>query len=298
MRANEKLTEINLDDLVSSFGWQDQPLAARLLRIIFRGPSAKFARMMLAFDTQIGKSSLPDAARIAIQDFALGVQAFGIENVPAQGPVLFLSNHPGMVDTLALFSAINRADLRIIALNRPFLLSLSNTSKHLFYVSEDSNERLRAVKGAAAHLRSGGAVLTFPAGQIEPDPKVYPGAEQALHGWTDSAGVFMRFAPETKIVPVLVSGVLWEKAVKFPLVWVKKTQVEREKLGAAFQLLAHVLFNARPLRVSVQFACPLSLQEIGSKDMAATHRLIMDRMRGLVQNLPQGSGELVSLAVA
>lgn len=298
MRANEALTEINLDDLVSSFGWQDQPLPARFLRRVFRSPAAKFARMMLAFDAQVGASSLPEGARAALQDFVLSVRAYGLENVPPHGPVLFLSNHPGMVDTLALFSAINRPDLRIIALNRPFLLSLPNTSRHLFYVSDDSGERLRAVKSAAGHLRSGGAVLTFPAGQIEPDPLVYPGAEESLHGWTDSAGVFIRFAPETRIVPVLVSGVLWDKAVKFPLVRLKKTRMEREKMGAAFQLLVHVLFNARPLQVTVQFARPLNLQEIGSKDIAATHRLVMERMRGLVRQLPQAQGVLVSQVAA
>jgi len=39
----------------------------------------------------------------------------------------------------------------------------------------------------AAYLRSGGAVLSFPAGRIEPDPDVWSGALQSLNTWVDSA---------------------------------------------------------------------------------------------------------------
>ncbi|MCX6068429.1 MAG: 1-acyl-sn-glycerol-3-phosphate acyltransferase [Chloroflexi bacterium] len=289
MDSIHALTEINLDDLVSSFGWQNSPRLSSFIRTIFHAPAAKFARQMLAFDSAVGKSDLPKGARHALLDFAQGVQVFGLENVPTSGPVLFLSNHPGMVDTLALFAAINRADLRIIALNRPFLLSLPETTRHLLYISADASERISAVKKAAAHLRAGGALLTFPAGQIEPDADVYPGALESLNDWTDSAGVFVRFAPETRIVPTFVRGVLWEKAVKHPLTGLKKTSYEREKLGAALQLLAHILFNARPLRVKVQFGQPITLAEVGSNNVAAIHAKIIERMRGLVQNPPDGA---------
>lgn len=280
----QNLTEINLDDLVSSFGWQNYPLPAALLRRIFHAPAEKFARQMLAFDASVGATGLPEGARQTLDDFAQCLEVFGAEDVPCSGPVLFLSNHPGMVDTLALFVALNRPDLRIIALNRPFLLSLPNVTRHLFFISDDPAERMSAVKKAASHLRAGGAVLTFPAGKIEPDPQVYPGALESLSDWTDSAGVFVRFAPETKIVPTFVSGVLWDKAVKFPLTRFKPDREEREKLGAAFQLLAHILFNARPLKVKIQFAQPITLEEVGSKEMAAIHAKIIERMQGLVES--------------
>ena len=155
-----------------------------------------------------------------------------------------------------------------------------------------------AVKQAAVHLRAGHALLTFPAGQIEPDPLIYPGAPEALQGWTDSAGVFLRFAPDTRIVPVLVSGVLWERAVKFPLTKFKRDREDREKLGAAFQLLAHVLFNARPLRVRVEFARPVTVAEVGSVGVAAIHKVVIERMRALVQGPPQGQAVEVNWQVA
>jgi len=284
MRAEELLTERNLDDLVSSFGWQTLPLPARILRRVFRSPAAKFARMMLAFDDAVGKSTLAEGAAHILKDFAQGLDVVGFDNIPKSGPALFLSNHPGMVDTLALFNAINRPDLRIIALDRPFLQSLPNIASHLFFVSENPGERLRVVRQAASHLRAGGALLTFPAGQIEPDPAVYPGALQSLSDWTESAGIFLRFAPDARIVPVLVSGVLWDRAVKFPLTKLKATREEREKMGAALQLLAHIILNARPLRIRTRFARPITLEEIGSSDMATAHKKIIERMRDLLQD--------------
>jgi hypothetical protein len=284
MDSLRALTDINLDDLVASFGWQDYPLPASLLRRVFHAPAQKFARQMLAFDASVGATGLPEGSRQTLQAFAQSLDVFGAEHVPDSGPLLFLSNHPGMVDTLALFVALKRPDLRIIALNRPFLLSLPNVTRHLFFISDHPSERMSAVKKGAAHLRAGGALLTFPAGQIEPDAQVYPGALEALNGWTDSAGVFARFAPETKIVPTFVSGVLWEKAVKFPLTKFKKTKDEREKLGAAFQLLAHILFDVRPLKVKIQFARPITLDEVGSRDVAAIHAKIIERMRDLVES--------------
>ncbi len=284
------LTDINLDDLVSSFGWQNQPVLRAALRRVFHGLARKFALQILDCDRAVGENGLPQGAQHALYNYVRDVKVFGRENVPASGPALFLSNHPGMSDTLSLFVGIARRDLRVIALDRPFLQSLPNISGHLFYISDDSSERMSAVKKAAAHLRNGGALLTFPAGEIEPDPDVYPGALQALTGWTDSAAVFVRFAPETQIVPALVRGVLWDKAVKHPLTIFKRERVERERLGAALQLLAYMLFDVRPVTVRVQFAKPVTVAEVGSSEVTAVHSAVLERMRGLLQNPPEGEG--------
>lgn len=284
MQILDDLTRINLDDLVSSFGWQAWPLPASLLRILFRSPAQKFAQIMLEFDRQVNDVNLVDGARHTLRKFINTSKCVGKENIRGSGPILFLSNHPGMVDTLALFDAIDRSDLCIIALNRPFLQSLPNTSRHLFFMSDDQLDRMRAVRQAASHLRQGGALLTFPAGKIEPDPAVYSGAEKSLADWTDSAGIFMRFVPDLQIVPVLVSGVLWKKAVNFPLVKLKKSRLDREKMGAAFQLLAHILFNSRPLDIKIQFAPPITLAELGSHDPARIHAMVIERMQSMMAN--------------
>ena len=284
----EMLTEINLDDLVASFGWKNKPALARALRRTFTSPARKFAAQMLDFNDAVGHVGLVEAARQAQRRYVRRVRLFSAP-LPA-GPFLALSNHPGAVDTLALFSALNRTDLKIIAVDRPFLKSLSNVSERLFYVTDDPSARMSLVRQVSGHLRSGGAALTFPAGEIEPDPNVYPGAVESLQGWTDSVGVFLRMAPETAILPVLVRGVLWDKTANHPLSYVKKARKERETLAAAFQFLIQILWDRKPLDVTVQVGKPITIAELGSKDTQVIHQTVLAEMQRLIENPPTGEG--------
>jgi 1-acyl-sn-glycerol-3-phosphate acyltransferase len=287
---NNSLTEINLDDLVTAFGWQNHAFPRESLRLVFRRPAAKFAGHMLTFDRQVGQAGLPEGARKSSSRFVRDIRVFGAENLLPSGPVLYLSNHPGMTDTLCLFTALRRPDLRIIAFRRPFLQALPNISRHLIYVSDDPADRIGAVRKGSGHLREGGALLTFPAGEIEPDPDVYPGALESLAGWLDSAGVFVRFASQTRIVPIVVRNVLWDKAVRHPLTHLRPSRVERERLGASLQLLLQIIFNLTPVTVRVQVAPPIGLEEVGSTDTAAIHAVVLERMRRLLENPPLGQG--------
>lgn len=287
----EALTEINLDDLVSSFGWQNIPPLAHGLRRLFTQPAQKFARQMLGFDESVGESDLAEAARRLMKThYVRDARVHGREHVPADKPALFLSNHPGMADTLALFAAINRHDLRIIAVRRPFLESLQNTTRQLIFIDDDPAKRMNAVRQVSAHLKNGGAALTFPAGKIEPDPDVYDGALDSLNEWTDSAGVFMRFARDAVIVPTLVSGVIWDASARHFLTRLKRERFDREKLAAALQLLAMVVRDERPTTPHVRFAKPITFEEVGSTEAQAIHAAVLQRMRGLIENKPNDDG--------
>jgi hypothetical protein len=288
-RNLNSLTQINLDDLVNAFGWKDSPALARMARILFFGPAQKFARQMLDFDSAIAEHGLADASRLTMKHFALDIRVYNSENIPSSG-YLALSNHPGMTDTLSLFCALNRSDLKIIALQRPFLESLSNMSKQLFYVTENSNERVGLVRRVSAHLRSGGAALTFPAGHVEPDPDVYNGALESLQTWTDSVGVFMRMAPEAAILPVLVRNVIWGKIAHHPFLRIKRTQTERELLAVALQLLSHLVFGTTPVIVKVQIGKPITIRELGTSNSQVIHKATLAAMKGLIENPPVGEG--------
>ena len=237
---------------------------------------------MLDFDNAVGTRGLVEAARQTQRLFVRDVRVFGADRVPGSA-FLALSNHPGMTDTLALFSALNRTDLKIIALNRPFLQSLPNTSKQLFYVTDNSNQRVTLIRQVSAHLRNGGAALTFPAGHIEPDPGIYPGAIESLKDWTDSVGIFIRLAPETAILPMLVRGVIWDKTAKNWILKIKKTRDEREKFAAALQLLAMVVFNAKPVTVTVQIGRPITISELGTTNTQIIHQAVLREMEILIR---------------
>ncbi len=285
----ELLTQINLDDLVASFGWQDRPLLARILRKIFFKPAQTFAKYMVEFDDAVAGLGLVDASRLITKRFVKEVRVFGLNLIP-DSAFLALSNHPGMTDTVALFCALKDPQLKIIALDRPFLQALPNTSKQLFYVKDDPAARMALVRQVSGHLRAGGSALTFPAGEIEPDPNVYPGATESLQGWTDSVGVFIRMAPETAILPVLVRGVIWEKTAKHFILGIKKTKEEKEKLAAALQLLAMIVFSMKPVSVTVQIGKPITVKELGTTDTKAIHEAVLAEMKSLIENPPVGEG--------
>jgi hypothetical protein len=285
----QELTEINLNDLVSSFGWEDRRILKRLLVSTFGGAARKFARQMLDFDRDVSNLGLNAASKILLMKYARSLTVFGIERIP-EGPVLALSNHPGMVDTISLFTTLNRDDLRIIAVHRPFLRSLEHTSKRLDYLDDDPRRRIPLVRKVSKHLRSGGAVLTFPSGKIDPDPSVYPGAEDALVDWMDSVGVFVRLAPETVVLPILVHGVIWKSTAIHPLVKLKRAQEDSERLAAALQLLAHISLGIRPLDVVVHIGEPVKGAELPTDDKTSVHHAVLAEMRKLIWSRPGTGG--------
>jgi hypothetical protein len=283
------LTKINLDDMVSSFGLRSGSLPARLLQRIFFKYAQTFARQMTDFDIETGKRGLAEGARVALRYHFDDLRVHGSELIPASG-FLALSNHPGLTDTLATFTALNQPNLKIIALQRPFLEALTHVSKHLFYVHDDPASRMKLVRQVSTHLRNGGMVLTYPAGQIEPDPDVHTDAVDSLNTWTDSVGVFIRMAPETPILPILVRGVVWKKALNHPLTRIRRTRMEREQLAAALQVFAYMLGKIHDGRVRVQIGNPIYPGQLGTTETKIIHQAVLAEMKRLIENPPTGEG--------
>jgi 1-acyl-sn-glycerol-3-phosphate acyltransferase len=289
MSPLENLTQINLDDLVNAFGIQNHRTLRRITRFLFHGAARKFAKQMIDFDSIAGTRGLAEAARLTERLYVRDVRVFGADRLP-DSAFLALSNHPGMTDTLALFSALKRNDLKIIALNRPFLLSLPNISKQLFYVTDNPADRVALVRHVSVHLRNGGSLLTFPAGHNEPDPDVYAGAVDSLQSWTDSVGVFIRLAPQTPILPIVLRSVVWKRLAHSPIVRIKRTRDERELLVVALQLLAMVMLNIEPVTVTVQIGKPITAKDLGTTETQIIHQAILAEMKRLIENQPEGEG--------
>jgi hypothetical protein len=103
----------------------------------------------------------------------------------------------------------------------------------------------------------------------------------------------MRFAPETIIVPALVSGVIWRRTARHWLTRLRPTRDEQEALAAALQMFAMVAFQVRATVATVRFAPPITLAEVGSPETELIHRVVLDRMRELIQHPAAGEGESV-----
>lgn len=252
------LTRVNLDDLLVSLGWERSTLGRSAASILFRRLARQFARQVIDFDEQVSRHGLQEGSRRTLPAFLKTLHIEGQENIPASGPLLILANHPGMADTLALFAALPRPDLRVIGNDRLFLRALPAVSNHLIFVPEQKQGRMQVLRAMVNQLRCGTAILTFPAGQIEPDPVVIPGAVGSLETWSESLAVPIRLVPELTIVIAVVSSVLAPQATYHPLTYLRHHKKDREHLGAAIQLFTNILVpNIWPVHAGITFAPPL-----------------------------------------
>ena len=119
-------------------------------------------------------------------------------------------------------------------------------------------------------------MLTFPAGNIEPDPAALPGAIESLDHWSLSADLFARLTPRLAVVPVAVSGVISPSALRTPLVHLRRRRRDREWLAATLQVLVPALRN---VDVNVEFGHPIRA-EAG----ATIGDAVIEEMRQLIEN--------------
>ncbi len=273
----ERLTQVCVDDVISAFGLGGVRHGRAVLESIFRAPATRLARQVLTYDEIVGESGLGTGGAWALKRLSREAVVEGEGNIPREGPLLIVSNHPGLADAVSLFAATPRDDLRVIAADRPFLDALPNTSRHLLTVEEGSAGRSGVVRAAARHLRGGGTVLTFPRGRIEPDPAVLPGAVEALEHWSSSADLFARLTKGLAVVPVVVSGVISPSALRNPLTHLRRRKRDREWLAATLQMLVPAL---RDVKVRVEFGRPVYAgagEVVGDAVTRETRRLMERR---------------------
>jgi putative hemolysin len=270
----ERLTRVCVDDLISAFGLGGVSRGRAVMEAVSLRPSRRLARQIQTYDRIVGESGLGAGGAWALKRLSRDTRIEGQENVPRDGALLLVSNHPGLADAVALFAATPRGDLRVIAACRPFLDALPNTSRHLLILAETSAGRSGVARAAARHLRGGGAVLTFPGGRIEPDPAVLPGAIEALDHWSSSADFFARLTPGLAVVPVVVSGVISPSALRNPLIHLRRRRRDREWLAATFQLLIPALRN---VEARIEFGHPIYAEQgaaVGDAVIEETRRLM------------------------
>jgi 1-acyl-sn-glycerol-3-phosphate acyltransferase len=271
----ETLTRVCVDDLLSAFGLGGLRHGRRLLELLSRVPAQRVARQIGTYDQIVGESGLSVGGAWALERMARRAEIEGQERVPTEGPLLLLSNHPGLADAVALFSSIPRPDLRVVAAKWPLLDALPNTSRHLIKVAKDSSNRFGVLRSVARHLKHGGAVLNFPAGRMEPDPAVLPGAVEALERWSPSVDLFARLVPDLTIVPVAVGGVFSPIALRNPLTYLRHREEDRWWLASNLQMLVPALRNVT-MRVSFGDAVSTADAEdaISQRVLAEMRRLI------------------------
>lgn len=247
-----------LDEVFKAFGMGVAHPVRPLFEPFFAPAALRFAELAARFDDDVAAYGFREAARRLLPHFVREVQVRGAERVPAEGPLLVVSNHPGTIDGLAIASHLPRLDLKIVVSGVPFIRNMRATGDHLIYSSLNTFERMNVVRAAIRHLENGGAVLLFPSGGIDPDPAVMPGALEEVESWSPSLEVILRRVPSARVVVTAISGVLHPAWVGNPLTRLRSGRRNQQRIAEFLQVTQQVLFPNRLLvSPSVSFAEPL-----------------------------------------
>lgn len=231
-----QLTEICIREAIEGLNLQTSPLRG-LFKILLRPPLKRFATFFTDADQKIVDGAMDQCGLALLERLSTSCQVDGIENIPQQGPLLVTSNHPGGLEILANLANLHRPDVYMVSNDQPILRALPNASGHMIYLGNDPVSRAANIRQVIERLKDGCAVLIFPAGQMEPDPSVSPGALEFLVNWSDSTGIFLAKVPQTQLVPVAVSGIIGKKAIQSWPARRRKTLKGRQRVAAFLQMI-------------------------------------------------------------
>lgn len=128
------------------------------------------------------------------------VRVEGLENIPRGIPVIFMSNHQGNYDIFTLLGRIP-VQFRWIAKKEVFAIPLLGPAmRKAGYISIDRQDRTRAIGSmdeAAAKIRQGNSVMTFPEGTRSPDGVIRPFKKGSF---------YLALQSGVPIVPVTILG--------------------------------------------------------------------------------------------
>jgi putative hemolysin len=131
------------------------------------------------------------------------------EKIPRTGPVVAVSNHPfGILDGVMLADLLTRARPDVRILTNRLLGGLQELARICFFIDpfDNAESRLangRALKQAVSHLRAGGMLLIFPAGEVSH----FDLKKRAIRDpeWNLTAARLIRIAG-AKSLPILIRG--------------------------------------------------------------------------------------------
>ncbi len=139
----------------------------------------------------------------------INVAPSDMEKIPATGAVVALSNHPfGILDGVMLADLLTRARPDVRILTNQLLGELPELAPLCFFIDpfdrpESRVANGRALKQAIAHLRSGGLLLVFPAGEVSH----FDLKKRAICDpeWNRTAARLIRIS-RAKSLPILING--------------------------------------------------------------------------------------------
>jgi putative hemolysin len=137
------------------------------------------------------------------------VRESDFEKIPRSGPVVAVSNHPfGILDGVMLADLLTRARPDVRILTNQLLGELPELARICFFIDPFDRPESRAANGrtlkqSVKHLRAGGMLLIFPAGEVSH----FDLKKRAICDpeWNITAARLIRMT-EAKALPILIRG--------------------------------------------------------------------------------------------
>jgi 1-acyl-sn-glycerol-3-phosphate acyltransferase len=266
-----ELANLSAREMVAALLGERAPAGLRrALAWPFFAVSRQMGEALADIDDSIADQGLPAAARAALRRF--GVESTRTGSPVGSGACLILANHPGAYDAFALMAAIERRDLLILASDRSFLRALPHLSEHLLFVGDAPSARAGTLKSGLRHLLRGGALLHFPAGEIEPDAAFESDGANLLKPWQPGAAALVRACLHSQ-GRVLVAGVRGVHSLRAKRLLLNRMAEARGIMTLA--PLLQIVLGLRDVRVHVAIELADGLQRLDSDAQIARLRVAL-----------------------
>ena len=237
------LTETLIYELTKALALPQTARAKRWIRLVFGKAVHAAAEIGIGLDHAVAQGGVASGACWILPRFVKSHESQGSENIPASGPLVIASNHPANVDSIVISAHVNRPDYKVIIGEIPFFEHLPHVSEHAIFAPDPANMmgRMQVVRESIRHLKSGGALLIFPRGGIEPDPDFMPNPASEFHRWSRSLEIFLNRVPGLQILVTIVSGVISRSAFRRPITWLRRDRPDKQRLAFLYQLARQML---------------------------------------------------------
>ena len=199
------------------------------------------------------------------------VTARGLDAISGSGPILFMPNHPALIDPIIVYSQIASFAPRPLADERQMqgpMGRLAAKALHAVLIPDIMKDGANARMGVEAgmqkvldSLQSGDNVLLYPAG------KIYRSARENLGG-TSGAALILQKMPDLRVVLVRTTG-LWGSAFGYGATG-KAPNFGKVLLRGALAVCANLLLFTPRRPVTVEFVEAADMPRCGDKRVLNT----------------------------